>query len=165
MPWLKCKVCSLFMRNNEGLNWKPDHVQISIVKFFGDWKWNGKMFNKNSKTFLKFTFLVSSQSCVLFKVVDRNSHIIIKSQKMSFMEFPKVEGDPIAWWWESPINFTQGTWFTFSLQNNLVVCTWFEKNIFAIFSQLKKFAYHPFFRHLCVDVWIQEKTWFGSIFW
>ena len=69
------------------------------------------------------------------------------------MEFPKVEGDPIAWWWESPINFTQGTWFTFSLQNNLVVCTWFEKNIFAIFSQLKKFASHPF---LDICVWTFE---------
>ena len=70
------------------------------------------------------------------------------------MEFPKVEGDPIAWWWESPINFTQGTWFTFSLQNNLVVCPWFEKNIFAIFiSQLKKFASHPF---LDICVWTFE---------
>ena len=82
LGWNVKYVGSLFMRNNEGLNWKPDHVQISIVKFFGDWKWNGKMFNKNSKTFLQFTFLVSSQSCVLCKVVDRNSHIIIKSQKM-----------------------------------------------------------------------------------
>ena len=111
LGWNVKYVGSLFMRNNEGLNWKPDHVQISTYsKFF----WRLKVKWKNVPI-----------------------GISIKLREIQLTD----DGNP------------QGTWFTFSLQNNLVVCTWFEKNIFAIFSQLKKFASHPF---LDICVWTFE---------
>ena len=166
MPWLKCKVCSLFMRNNEGLNWKPDHVQISIIKFFRGWKWNGKMFNKNSKTFLQFTFLVSSQSCVLCKVVDRNSHIIIKSQKMGWCHlwnFQKLREFQLPDDGNPQLTLLKAHDSLLVSKTSCLHMIW-EKYICYFFA-IEKICISSFFRHLCVDVWIQEKTWFGSIFW